>query len=344
MPLEIAVGAVLLVSLVLYALLGGADYGGGVWDLLASGPRAAAQRALIAKSLAPIWEANHVWLILAIVVLFTAFPPAFAAIATALHVPLTLVLIGIVLRGSAFTFRAYDVHDDAVQGRWGRIFAVSSLVTPLLLGTTLGAIASGRVPQPLAHPIGEGVAALYFRPWLAPFPLAVGALALALFAYLAAVYLTLETEQRDLREDFRRRALIAHGVVAVLALAVYALASEGAPAIRTGLGRSPWGGPVLALTAGAAVAALTALWKRRFRLARIAAAAQVALVVSGWGLAQYPYLLEPHLTLRQAAAPPATLRALLLTLGAGSLILVPSFLYLFRVFKGGLLGPSTPER
>src|SRR5687768_10037530 len=99
---DVALAAVLLAALVLYALSGGADFGGGVWDLLARGPRAAAQREQIAHAIGPIWEANHVWLILVVVVLFAAFPPAFAAIATVLHVPLTLMLIGIVLRGSAF--------------------------------------------------------------------------------------------------------------------------------------------------------------------------------------------------------------------------------------------------
>src|ERR1044072_6470542 len=132
-------------GLVLYALLGGADYGGGVWDWFAFGPHARAKRSLIAEAISPVWEANHVWLILVIVVLFTAFPPAFAAIATALHIPITLLLIGIVLRGTAFTFRTYDVQRDDVQRRWSLVFSIASTITPILLGTTLGAIASGTI-------------------------------------------------------------------------------------------------------------------------------------------------------------------------------------------------------
>ena len=175
----------MIASLVLYALLGGADYGGGVWDLFAFGSRARGQRKLIAEAISPVWEANHVWLILVIVILFTAFPPAFAAIATALHIPITLLLIGIVLRGTAFTFRTYDIQRDDVQRRWSLVFSTASIITPILLGTILGAIASGTIT------VEDGaVTSGFFNSWLAPFPIAVGFFALALFAFLAAVYLT----------------------------------------------------------------------------------------------------------------------------------------------------------
>src|ERR1044072_2889132 len=198
--LEVILAGSMVVSLTFYALMGGADYGGGMWDLLASGPRAQAQRELISEAIGPIWEANHVWLILVVVLLFSCFPPAFSAIATALHIPITLMLIGIVLRGSAFTFRTYDSRRDNVQRRWGRLFASASLITPILLGVTLGAIASGPIQ------VGEGRdISMFINSWLAPFPFAVGGFALALFAFLAAVYLTLETEDAELREDFRKR-------------------------------------------------------------------------------------------------------------------------------------------
>src|SRR5712691_10751243 len=154
----------MIASLILYALLGGADYGGGVWDLFAFGRRAPEQRALIAKAIGPVWEANHVWLILVIVILFTAFPPAFAAISTALHIPLTLLLIGIVLRGATFTFRAHDVQRDNVQRRWSLVFSIASIITPLLLGIVLGAIASGTIR------VENGVVVSGFlKSWVAPF-------------------------------------------------------------------------------------------------------------------------------------------------------------------------------
>ena len=139
--------ALLALSLNAYVLFGGADFGGGVWDLLASGPRRNRQREVIAHALGPIWEANHVWLILAIVLTFTCFPPVCARLGTVLHIPLTLMLIGIVLRGSAFTFRTYDSQHDATQRRWGRIFSSASVITPVLLGVSIGAVAAGRVGQ-----------------------------------------------------------------------------------------------------------------------------------------------------------------------------------------------------
>jgi cytochrome d ubiquinol oxidase subunit II len=317
-----------MVSLTFYALMGGADYGGGVWDMLARGPRAGAQRELIAEAIGPIWEANHVWLILVIVILFTGFPAAFAAISTALHIPLTLMLIGIVLRGSAFTFRAYDWKADRAQRRWSRVFSIASLITPVLLGVTLGAIASGRIE------VRNGlVTSGFIRPWLAPFPFAVGLLALALFAFLAAVYLTMETRGAELREDFRRRALASAAAVGVMAIAVFLLSGEGAPRIRRGLAESWWTWPLQIATGAAAVGAIFALWARRFGLARFCAAAQVTLILWGWGAAQFPFLVEPDLTIYNAAAHQRTLRLLLWALAAGAVLLFPSFYYLIRIFK-----------
>ncbi|HLM45157.1 MAG TPA: cytochrome d ubiquinol oxidase subunit II, partial [Myxococcaceae bacterium] len=171
MGTELWLGGVLVAAFVLYALFGGADFGGGVWDLLASGPRKAEQRALIAKALGPVWEVNHVWLIIGVVILFSAFPPAFAALSVALHVPLTLLLLGIVFRGTAFTFRTYDVRGDRVQRSWGLVFSVASVISPLLLGMCVGAVVSGRIRVE-----GRVVVSGFFGPWLTPFSVAVGVL------------------------------------------------------------------------------------------------------------------------------------------------------------------------
>ena len=328
---DVVAGCILL-ALTAYVLLGGADFGGGVWDLLAAGPRRRAQRALIADAIGPIWEANHVWLILVIVLLFTCFPPAFARFSIALHIPLTLMLVGIVLRGSAFTFRTYDSHRSAVQRRWGMIFAVASVATPVTLGVCIGAAASGRLPLRVAP--GATFAELFVGPWLTPFSVGVGVLALALFAFLAAVYLTVEAQDDELREDFRRRALGAAGGVFAAAFGVLLLAHVEAPLVRRGLLSSRWALPLQALTAVAAVAAIWALWTRRFRLARVAAAAQVTFILWGWALAQYPYVVPPGLTIADAAAPERTLRLVLWALAAGALVLFPSLYYLFRIFKG----------
>ena len=328
MPLEHWLAGAVMVSLTLYALGAGADFGGGVWDLLSSGPRARAQRALIAHAIGPIWEANHVWLILAVVLLFVCFPVAWADVSIALHVPLTVMLLGIVLRGSAFTFRSYDDASDAAQLRWGRIFAVASVLTPLMLGVCVGAVASGAVQVHDGRVVGG-----FVRPWLAPFPLAVGVLALGLFAFLAAVYLTVESGDRELREDFRRRALASGIGVGALAFVTLAVARREAPLMWEGLLGRHWSLPLHAATGVAAVGALAALWTRRFALARTLAVIQVVLVLWGWGASQFPYIVPPDITFEEAAAPPAVLRAVLAALAAGAAILVPSLWALYRVFK-----------
>lgn len=329
LPLADVLAAILALSLAAYVLFGGADFGGGVWDLLASGPRKARQREVIAHAIAPIWEANHVWLILAIVLAFTCFPEVFARLGTVLHIPLSLMLIGIVLRGSAFIFRSYDTEELKAQRRWGRVFAIASLATPVLLGVCIGAVASGRLVPPADGDFVTG----FVEPWLTPFALAIGLMTLTIFAFLAAVFLTLETHDPELADDFRRRGLIAGVAVFVAAFAALALAPHGAPLVQRALVSSTWAMPFHLVTGAVAVAVLAALWFRKYRLARIGVGMQVLCIVGGWALAQYPYILPPDLTVTGAAAPDRTLRLVLIVLVAGGAILLPSLLYLFRVFK-----------
>jgi cytochrome bd ubiquinol oxidase subunit II len=340
LSIDLLIAGAMMVSLTFYVLLGGADFGGGVWDMFASGPRKQAQRELIAEAIGPVWEANHVWLILVVVLLFTAFPPAFVAISTALHIPLTLMLIGIVFRGSAFTFRSYDKRTDDAQRRWGRVFSMTSLITPVLLGVVVGAISSGRIggeyggiPSGRIRDEYMDFAALFVSPWLEPFPFAVGFFALALFAFLAAVYLTVEARDEALREDFRLRALASAVAVGVMALVVFLLSGGGAPMIRHWLMRSWWTWPLQISTAIFAISAIYALWIRRFRIARFCAAAQATLILWGWSAAHYPFLVAPDLTIHNSAAPAITLRLVWWTLLAGSALLFPSLYYLFRIFK-----------
>jgi cytochrome d ubiquinol oxidase subunit II len=325
---DVLAGAI-VAGLNAYVVLAGADFGGGVWDLLARGPRRERQRELIAHAIGPVWEANHVWLILVIVLLFGCFPSAFSRLAIGLHIPLTLVLLGIVLRGSAFTFRTYGGDDIPVQRRWGRVFASASLVTPLLLGVAVGAIAAGRV----VPPTGVGFVVDYLKPWLSPFTLSVGVFAVLLFAFEAAVYLTLETSVTELREDFRLRALGAGIGVFLAAMATLGLAWREAPLVWTGLVTAPRALPIHLLTGASATLALWALWQRRYRLARTAVIAQVTLILWGWALAQYPWIVPPELGISEAAAPAITLRLTLIALACGAIVLFPSLYYLFKVFK-----------
>src|SRR6185503_3585445 len=197
---DVALAAAAFVALCLYFLFAGADFGGGVWDLLASAPRADRQRRAGEHAIGPIWEANHVLLILVVVILFSGFPRAFAAISVALHVPLTLFLVGVVLRGAAFAFRGFPASGEDAQRRWGRLFSVASTVAPILLGMIVGAVVSGNIRVAPDGVVTTG----FFGPWLTPFSFALGAFALALCAFLAATYLTVELDgaQPDLAEDF----------------------------------------------------------------------------------------------------------------------------------------------
>ncbi len=331
--LEFACGAILLLGVVLYAVLGGADFGGGVWDLLARGPRAEEQREVIAHAIGPIWEANHVWLIFVIVLVFTIFPPVFAALSIALYIPLSLALLGIVFRGAAFIFRTPARGVAYVGGVWDRVFAVASTVTPVFFGMAAGAVASGQIR------VEDGVVTSdLWRTWLAPFPFVIGLLALTTCAYLAAVYLTIETTG-ELQEDFRRRALGTGEVFALLAAIALPLARSDAPQIWHGL----TGRPAIVIVPIGIVLALISGWAvytRRYLLARAAAIAEVALLLVGWALAQFPYLVVPDLTFENAAAAPAMMRAALIVFGLGAIFLLPSLWFLFRVFKADLPGAA----
>jgi cytochrome d ubiquinol oxidase subunit II len=242
--LETLIAAVMLASLILYALMGGADYGGGMWDLLASGPRAKRQRHAIVEAIAPIWEANHVWLILVIVLLFSGFPRAFSVTMITLHIPISAMLIGIVLRGSAFVFRKYDSTEDAVQRRWSTIFGIASFFTPFFQGLTLGALTTGAI-----HFVGDQVITGFFAGWLTPFALTCGLFALALFAFLAATYMTVDLQdQPDLQNDFRLRAIWAQTALIPLAIIVFTTSKYGAPLMFHGL--TNWWAPLPARVDG----------------------------------------------------------------------------------------------
>jgi len=324
---DLAAGAI-LVSLVLYALTGGADFGGGVWALFRRGPRADERERVIVRAIGPVWETNHIWIIVAVVVLFTGFPAAYSLLSTALFLPVTLVLVGIVARGSAFAFHSYHLHREKRTAGWGAVFAASSLLTPFLLGVILGAVSAGSIRGTDLDNLAGGT-----RSWLAAFPLSVGSLTLSSFLYLAAVYLVLETDDPAIREDFRIRALGSLGIVVLLSIAVPIVSVRGAPGFCRALTESRWSLPLLGTNALAAAGAGIFLRSRAYRLARVCAAAQTTLLLAGWGLAQYPYLIRPDLTIRAAAASPAMLRLMLIALSAGALLLFPAIFLLFRVFK-----------
>jgi len=268
------------------------------------------------------------------VILFVGFPQAFAAISIALHIPITLLLMGIVLRGAAFVFRSYDVGEGSAgrSRRWSAVFAVASTVSPLMLGVCAGGVASGELKIDSAT--GQ-VQTDFISAWLAPFPLVVGAMTLCLFAFLAAVYLCVELEQGALAEDFRKRALISGAALAPCALGALALSPTGAPALYRGLLASSWALSFHVVTALLAVGSLALLWRRAYRPARLLAAAQAASIVAGWGVSQFPLIVPPDLTIAMASGPQNVVRAVLWTLAIGALPLAAAFWWLYRVFKGG---------
>lgn len=337
---ELMVAAALVGALTFYLLFGGADFGAGIWTFFAIGRHGQPQRAMIDQAIGPIWEANHVWLIIAVVILFTAFPPAFAVISTRLHIPLTLMLIGIVLRGTAFAIRTHDItsRPDGFTGApavWHWIFAWSSLLTPTMLGIVLGAIASGRAAGP-----ADTIRETFVDPWFGPFPFSVGLLATALVAYLAAVYLIMESRDPALRGLFRHRAMMSGILVIILAAIALFLTRDGAPEIYRGLARTALGRATIAATALLHVAALWSLITEHDLLARFLAGGGAVAVLWGWALSQYPYLVEPSVTIYDAA-PSGTLDVLLASLLLGSVVLLPFLFYLYNVFKGDVLSRST---
>jgi cytochrome d ubiquinol oxidase subunit II len=327
MTLANAVLAVMWVGLTCYALFGGADFGAGFWDLFAGGATTGRpRRDLIEHAIGPVWEANHVWLIFALVVLWTGFGPAFAAVMSTLYIPLTLAAFGVIMRGSAFAFR------KAVQELWlerifGASFAASSVVTPFFLGTVAGAVATGRVPPGNAR--GDVITS-----WLNPTSLLGGTLAVGVCAYLAAVYLLRDAQrahQPELVEWFRTRALGTGVVLGLVALGGIAVLRADAPRLFDGLtGRAL---PLVLASALFGAVSLVLLVRRRFVAVRVTAALAVVAIIWGWGAGQYPYMLDPYLTIEQAAAPPRVLAATLVSLGFGSLLLVPSMALLFVLFQ-----------
>jgi cytochrome bd ubiquinol oxidase subunit II len=311
-------------SVALYAVFGGADFGGGVWDALAIGPRRDEQRELIEHAVGPVWETNHVWLIFLVVLLFTCFPPAFAALATGLFVPLTFALAGIILRGAAYAFRASANFDPGLSGFWGHVFGMASIITPFFFGAAVGGLTVG------------GYA------WNSPFALGTGVLAVLLCAQIAAIFLTVETAEGALREDFRRRAIGTTLALAAMGGLLLTLARVTSPQTFAALTRpEARAGVAVAMLLGLLVLAL--LFAGRLLAARFVVALETFAVLAGWYAEQAPYIIPGTLTYRAAAAPPITLEAFLWFTAAGGVVLVPSLLLLFRVFKSEPQAPATDE-
>jgi cytochrome bd ubiquinol oxidase subunit II len=332
MRLAGACAALIVLGLTAYMVLGGADFGGGFWDLTAGGAeRGARVRAMVQRSMGPVWEANHVWLIFVLVVFWTAFPVAFGSVFSTLYVPLFLAAAGIILRGTAFALRgqAATIGEARVLGG---AFALSSILTPFCLGAAVGAVASGRVP--VGNAIGPPL-----RSWLTPTSAVTGALAVLTGAYLAAVYLSHDAVRAglpDLAAAFRARGLVAGLAAGTVAVGGIFVLRSDARDLFDGLTRGAGLACVLA-SAAAGAGTLGLLWRRHLTAARVSAAAAVAAIALGWALAQQPLLLPPRLTVDGAAAGHATLVALLASIGVGLAVIGPALVLLYRMALAGRL-------
>ncbi len=321
-----ATAIVLLAGVTAYAVFGGADFGAGIWDLAAGRASDGLKpRALIADAIGPVWEANHTWLVFDLVILWTAFPPAFAAIMTTLFVPLSLVALGMVLRGAAFAFRPVATGLGGRQAA-GAVFAISSVLTPFLLGAVVGAIASGRV----IAAEDPAVASDPWFTWLNPTSMLLGVMAVAVCAYLAAVFLVADARRRSddvLVGYFRRRAIAAAVVAGGLAIGAIPVLAVDAPILADELTSRGW--PFVIASGLLGAAALMLLWRDRPRGTRACAVGAVVAVIAGWGVAQYPYILPPSMTFADAAAPAGALDALLLIFVVAALVIAPSLALLY---------------
>src|SRR4051795_9219937 len=326
-----AVAGVLGVGVKAYAVFGGADFGAGFWSLVAGrGPRGARERELVDWAIGPVWEANHVWLIFVLVILWTGFSSAFEAIFSTLFIPLSLAALGIVLRGAGFAF-----HKTArrLRGRAlaERLFGLSSLLTPFFMGTVVGAIAAGRVPT--GNATGDPVSS-----WLNLLSLVMGALFVATSAYLASVFLVSDARRAgalDLEDYFRHRAIAA--AVATGALAVVGLIVLRADARAVFDNLETDGLPLLLLSLACGGSVLVLLRRGRLRGARVLASGAVATVVWGWAVGQHPYVLPPSLTVSEAAAPSATLEVLLGVFAVAVLVVLPSLGLLFTLVQRSIV-------
>lgn len=327
---------VLVVALLLYVLLGGADFGAGILELFSPKEKFDELKSTTYQAIGPVWEANHVWLIIVIVILFNGFPSAFRMISTYLHIPLLLVLTGIIIRGTTFVFRHYDAVHGKSQKYYSRFFAWSSLATPLFLGITAGAVLLGRLPDPAMPSSGVDFVSAYVKPWFNWFSLSVGIFTATLFSFLAASFLIPEVDQEQTREQFRRNALVTNWLVVVAGGLVFVGGLvDGADFILLFISH-PLSIACVTLATTTLIVLGVTIRRKSDQLSRILAAIQVALIVLGWLAMQFPYVVRHEgggISLVEAAAPQSVLVVLGTALAGGVVLILPALAYLIWVFK-----------
>jgi cytochrome d ubiquinol oxidase subunit II len=318
------------VALFLYVLLGGADFGAGIVEAFTG------QKSIrtISKAIAPIWEANHIWIILAIVILFNGFPKVYTTITTYLHIPLLIVLIGIIIRGTSFTFRYYDIQDVRIKEYYSRFFRISSVITPFFLGVVLGAVILGRIPS---APVGSFYQ-VYIHPWMSFFSFCTGIFVTLLFAWLASVFLIGENGSNSKpKSSYSRTSILLFILLIISGIMVFGAGQVNNVHLIERFGNSIVSLVCLIL----ATLFIPVMWKsvvkRKVLLSRISAGIITFCILLGWFAIQFPTMVyisdENNLTIWNSAAPTATIKYLVYALIVGIIIIFPSIFYLYKVFK-----------
>jgi cytochrome bd ubiquinol oxidase subunit II len=318
-----------LAGLALYTVLGGADLGAGFWQLAAPrGSEGEGVREYAHRAMAPVWEANHVWLIFVLTVFWTAYPRAFGSIASTLAIPLFIALLGIIFRGAAYALRA-GAWTPRESARIDTIFSLSSILVPFSLGAAIGGIASDRVP------VGNAAGSLWSS-WLNATSILIGVLAVANSAYLAAVFLAADAAhdgEGTLERQFRLRALASGIVAGALAIAgIFIVDAESHRLFHSLLSGRALSAVVVSGLAG--IATLVLVYRRRYEPARYLSALAVAAITAGWALSRWPTIL-PNLTVHQAAAGHDTLVCVVVAVLGGGVVVFPALALLFRLTLTG---------
>lgn len=323
---------VMLTALTLYAILGGADFGAGVWEFTTALQATDRERQHIYKAIGPVWEANHVWLIFVLVILMNGFPLAFAALGRALWLPLLSALCGIIFRGSAYIFRSYGQGPQAERTVWEAIFAIASTGTPLFLGAAAGAIASGKliIPDEGTSPTGFVVG------WISPMAIFTGFYSVGMCAYLTAVFLTREASlmgDDQLTTIWRQRALSTGLWMGLLSFGGLVMVAIEASSLAEGFMSRGW--PLVLASLVCGIGSLVEVWRLKCARAVVASAGAVTCVIWGWGISQYPVIIPPGITASQSKAPDNVLWMMLVVISFGAIFLLPALGYLFVLFKRG---------
>ncbi|MGE8552988.1 MAG: cytochrome d ubiquinol oxidase subunit II [Chryseobacterium jejuense] len=322
----------LWLSICLYIILGGADFGAGIVEMFTNKKARHKTHEIMYESIAPVWEANHMWLIIAIVILFVGFPEIYTTMSTYLHIPLVLMLVGIIARGTAFTFRHYDAVKDNWQVLYTQIFYYASLLTPFFLGLIAAATVSYSI-----NPDAKTFLDLYIFSWLNWFGVSVGLFTVALCAYLASIFSLRETRGKEELLLMIRKSKQTMIFVVITGILVFATAYLSDIPLLMWVFSKPLGIMAIAFATVALLLILRALNNQKLLPVRALAGFQMVMILVAATYQHNPDIIllgnGQHLSLLEHMAPPKTIAALGWALMLGSLFILPFLFYLMASFS-----------